>query len=46
MSCHLLFKLLAPDIVAGIINGYAPPGLSVYEIVKHVPGAWSEQRKL
>ncbi len=46
--CHAIFCLnfLAPDIVAGIINGYAPPGLSVHEIVKHVPEAWSEQRKL
>jgi hypothetical protein len=38
--CHAIFCLnfLAPDIVTGIINGYAPPGLSVCEIVKHVPG--------
>lgn len=42
---HAIFCLnfLAPDIVAGIINEHAPPGFCS---LKHVSGAWSEQRKL
>ena len=37
---------LAPDIVAAILDGRQPRGLSVNRMLQNVPKAWDEQRRL
>ena len=41
----LALTCLAPDIVAAILDGRQPRGLSVNIMLKGVPEAWDEQRK-
>lgn len=36
---------LAPDIVAAILDGRQPCGLSMNAMLKSVPEAWEEQRR-
>jgi hypothetical protein len=42
----LLLTCLAPDITAAILDGRQPRGLSVNLMLKAVPEAWEEQRRL
>ena len=37
---------LAPDILAAILNGRQPRGLSVNRMLQNVPESWEEQRRL
>ena len=37
---------LAPDIVEAIVAGAEPDGLSIAQIMKHIPEDWNEQRRL
>ena len=37
---------LAPDIVAAILDGRQPRGLSVNRMLQNVPESWEEQRRL
>ena len=37
---------LAPDIVAAILDGRQPRGLSVNRMLQNVPESWDEQRRL
>lgn len=42
----MLLTCLAPDIVAAILDGRQPRGLSLNLMLKAVPEAWEEQRRL
>ena len=42
----LALTCLAPDITMAILDGRQPRGLSMNAMVKDVPEAWDEQRKL
>jgi hypothetical protein len=46
VSKILAFTCLAPDIVAAILDGRQPRGLSANRMLQNVPEAWDEQRKL
>ena len=37
---------LAPDIVAAILDGRQPRGLSVNRMLQNIPESWDEQRRL
>ena len=37
---------LAPDIVAAILDGRQPRGLSVNRMLQNIPESWNEQRRL
>jgi len=37
---------LAPDIIAAILRGHEPEGLSLEKLRKHLPARWDEQRKM
>lgn len=36
---------LAPDIVAAILDGNLPPGVTLFDLAVDPPGQWEEQRK-
>ena len=42
----LSFAFLAPDLIAGILQGETPSHLTLTEIGRGLPLAWSEQRRL
>lgn len=42
----LLLTCLAPDIIATILDGRQPRGLSANLMLKDVPAGWQEQRRL
>lgn len=42
----LTFTCLAPDIVAAILDGRQPRGLTANHMLKNVPESWGEQRRL
>lgn len=42
----LAFTCLAPDIAAAILDGRQPRGLSANVMLRNVPEAWEEQRRL
>ena len=37
--------LLAPDIIAAVLDGKQPPGLGVRDLMAGIPLAWPDQRK-
>ncbi|MEI7605744.1 MAG: hypothetical protein WCJ64_00025 [Rhodospirillaceae bacterium] len=46
VSRLLPLTCLAPDIVAAILDGRQPCGLSVSRMLKDIPESWDEQRRL
>ena len=45
-SRSLPLTRIAPDIVAAILDGHQPRGLSINRMLQNVPEAWDEQRRL
>ncbi len=46
VSRLLPLTCLAPDIVAAILDGRQPRGLSVNRMLQDIPESWDEQRRL
>jgi hypothetical protein len=46
ISRLLRLPLLAPDIVEGILDGRPPMEMTLAELMKPLPTAWEEQRRL
>ncbi len=46
VSRIMRLTLLAPDIVAAIVDGREPSGLSLERLVKGMPVIWEEQREI
>ena len=46
ISRHLRLTLLAPDIVAAILDGREPSGLSLAKLAKDIPVVWDDQREM
>ena len=42
----LRLTLLAPDVVEAVLDGRLPKGLKLEELVRPLPSAWEEQRRV
>ena len=42
----LRLMLLAPDLIGAVLDGRLPKGVRLEDLVRPLPAAWAEQRRL